>query len=79
VPERLLKTPAILERGVSDVASVFDAVSDTGTRTSRRSPGAARLLGAQHPDGFIGRGIFWDAPLNDRQRLIYDIAPPKRR
>jgi hypothetical protein len=79
VPDRLLNIPAILARGVSDVASVFDACSGTGTRASLRWPGATRLLGAQRPDGLIGHGIFCDTPRNERQRLIYDIAPPRRR
>jgi hypothetical protein len=40
------------------------------------------LLGAQHDDGFIGHTIFWDTPLNRRQRLTYNapmtasIQPP---
>jgi hypothetical protein len=31
------------------------------------------LLGAQRDDGFIGHTIFWDAPLNRRQRLTYNV------
>jgi hypothetical protein len=31
------------------------------------------LLGAQHDDGFIGHTIFWDPPLNCRQRLTYNV------
>ena len=31
------------------------------------------LLGAQRDDGFIGHTIFWDTPLNRRQRLTYNV------
>jgi hypothetical protein len=31
------------------------------------------LLAAQHDDGFIGHTIFWDTPLNERQRLTYNV------
>lgn len=31
------------------------------------------LLAAQRQDGFIGHTIFWDAPLNGRQRLTYNV------
>jgi hypothetical protein len=31
------------------------------------------LLAAQREDGFIGHTIFWDAPLNERQRLTYNV------
>lgn len=34
------------------------------------------LLAAQRPDGFIGHTIFWDKPLNGRQRLTYNITTP---
>jgi hypothetical protein len=32
------------------------------------------LLAAQREDGFIGHTIFWDTPLNERQRLTYNIT-----
>jgi hypothetical protein len=32
------------------------------------------LLAAARPDGFIGHTIFWDTPLNARQRLAYNIT-----
>ncbi len=32
------------------------------------------LLSAQREDGFIGHTIFWDTPLNERQRLTYNVA-----
>jgi hypothetical protein len=32
------------------------------------------LLAAQRPDGFIGHTIFWDTPLNLRQRLTYNVT-----
>lgn len=31
------------------------------------------LLAAQREDGFIGHTIFWDTPLNERQRLTYNV------
>jgi hypothetical protein len=31
------------------------------------------LLAAQRADGFIGHTIFWDTPLNERQRLTYNV------
>jgi len=31
------------------------------------------LLSAQGDDGFIGHTIFWDTPLNERQRLTYNV------
>jgi len=31
------------------------------------------LLAAQQENGFIGHTIFWDAPLNERQRLTYNV------
>ena len=31
------------------------------------------LLAARRPDGFIGHTIFWDTPLNLRQRLTYNV------
>lgn len=34
------------------------------------------LLAAQRPDGFIGHTIFWDIPLNERQRFTYNITRP---
>jgi Mannosylglycerate hydrolase MGH1-like glycoside hydrolase domain len=34
------------------------------------------LLAAQSEDGFIGHTIFWDRPLNDRQRLTYNLLTP---
>ncbi len=34
------------------------------------------LLAAQREDGFIGHTIFWDTPLNERQRLTYNILSP---
>jgi hypothetical protein len=45
----------------------------------RFDPGRTRieldsLLAAQRPDGFIGHTIFWDTPLNERQRLTYNIT-----
>jgi Glycosyl hydrolase family 63 C-terminal domain len=44
----------------------FDA---TRSRTELES-----LLAAQHEDGFIGHTIFWDTPLNERQRLTYNVV-----
>src|SRR3984885_14994732 len=32
------------------------------------------LLAAQREDGFIGHTIFWDTPLNERQRLTYNVV-----
>jgi hypothetical protein len=32
------------------------------------------LLAARCPDGFIGHTIFWDTPLNLRQRLTYNVT-----
>ena len=32
------------------------------------------LLGAAQEDGFIGHTIFWDTPLNERQRLTYNVT-----
>jgi hypothetical protein len=34
------------------------------------------LLAAQSEDGFIGHTIFWDRPLNERQRLTYNLLTP---
>jgi hypothetical protein len=34
------------------------------------------LLAAQREDGFIGHTIFWDTPLNERQRLTYNVISP---
>jgi hypothetical protein len=34
------------------------------------------LLRAQREDGFIGHTIFWDTPLNERQRLTYNVLYP---
>jgi hypothetical protein len=34
------------------------------------------LLAAQRDDGFIGHTIFWDTPLNERQRLTYNVLSP---
>jgi hypothetical protein len=31
------------------------------------------LLAAQREDGFIGHTVFWDTPLNERQRLTYNV------
>ena len=31
------------------------------------------LLAAEQADGFIGHTIFWDTPLNERQRLTYNV------
>ncbi len=47
----------------------------------RFDPGRARaelesLLAAQREDGFIGHTIFWDTPLNERQRLTYNVISP---
>ncbi len=35
------------------------------------------LLAAQREDGFIGHTIFWDTPLNERQRLTYNVLSPE--
>jgi len=32
------------------------------------------LLAAQREDGFIGHTIFWDTPLNERQRFTYNVT-----
>jgi Glycosyl hydrolase family 63 C-terminal domain len=45
----------------------------------RFDPGRARqelesLLAAQSQDGFIGHTVFWDIPLNTRQRLTYNLS-----
>jgi hypothetical protein len=32
------------------------------------------LLVAQREDGFIGHTIFWDTPLNERQRFTYNVT-----
>ncbi len=34
------------------------------------------LLAAQREDGFIGHTVFWDTPLNERQRLTYNVLSP---
>ena len=34
------------------------------------------LLSAERDDGFIGHTIFWDTPLNERQRLTYNVIDP---
>jgi hypothetical protein len=34
------------------------------------------LVAAQREDGFIGHTIFWDTPLNERQRLSYNVTSP---
>ena len=34
------------------------------------------LVAAQLEDGFIGHTIFWDTPLNERQRLTYNVLSP---
>jgi hypothetical protein len=34
------------------------------------------LLAAQREDGFIGHTIFWDTPLNERQRRTYNVISP---
>jgi len=34
------------------------------------------LLAAQREDGFIGHTIFWGTPLNERQRLTYNVLSP---
>ena len=39
---------------------------------ARRELGS--LLAARRPDGFIGHTIFWDTPLNARQRLTYNVT-----
>jgi mannosylglycerate hydrolase MGH1-like protein len=32
------------------------------------------LLAAEREDGFIGHTVFWDTPLNERQRLTYNVV-----
>ena len=53
----------------------------TGAVWRRFDSGRARaelesLLAAQREDGFIGHTIFWDTPLDERQRLTYNIMSP---
>lgn len=35
------------------------------------------LLAAERGDGFIGHTVFWDTPLNERQRLTYNVLSPR--
>ncbi len=49
-------------------AIVWRRFEPTRSRTELES-----LLAAQGEDGFIGHTIFWDTPLNERQRLTYNV------
>ena len=49
-------------------AIVWRRFEPTRSRTELES-----LLAAQREDGFIGHTIFWDTPLNERQRLTYNV------
>ena len=44
-----------------------------GASTTRARAELESLLGAHRDDGFIGHTIFWDTPLNRRQRLTYNV------
>jgi Glycosyl hydrolase family 63 C-terminal domain len=50
-------------------AVVWRRFEPTRSRTELES-----LLAAQREDGFIGHTIFWDTPLNERQRLTYNVV-----
>jgi len=53
--------------------SCFAAIVWRRFDRSRAHRELSSLLAAQRPDGFIGHTIFWDTPLNARQRLTYNV------
>lgn len=56
--------------------SCFTAIVWRRFDESRARRELASLLLAQRDDGFIGHTIFWDTPLNERQRLTYNVTSP---
>ncbi len=53
--------------------SCFCAIVWRRFDASRSRAELESLLAAQREDGFIGHTIFWDTPLNERQRLTYNV------
>ena len=56
--------------------SCFSAIVWRRFHPARARAELESLLAAQRDDGFIGHTIFWDTPLNERQRLTYNVASP---
>jgi hypothetical protein len=56
--------------------SCFAAISWRRFARERSRRELESLLAAQTEDGFIGHTIFWDTPLNERQRLTYNVLSP---
>jgi hypothetical protein len=56
--------------------SCFTAISWRHFDAGRTRAELESLLSAQRDDGFIGHTIFWDTPLNERQRLTYNVVNP---
>jgi hypothetical protein len=55
--------------------SCFSAIVWRRFDAARARAELESLLAAQREDGFIGHTIFWDTPLNERQRLTYNVLP----
>jgi hypothetical protein len=56
--------------------SCFTAIAWRHFDIARSRAELESLLAAQREDGFIGHTIFWDAELNERQRLTYNLTSP---
>ncbi len=56
--------------------SCFTAIVWRRFDATRAQAELESLLAAQREDGFIGHTIFWDTPLNERQRLVYNVLAP---
>lgn len=57
--------------------SCFAAVVWRRFNADRARAELQSLLAAESGDGFIGHTIFWDTPLNERQRLTYNVLSPQ--
>ena len=57
--------------------SCFAAIAWRHFDQARAQAELKSLLAAQREDGFIGHTIFWDTPLNERQRLTYNLTAPE--
>ena len=56
--------------------SCFTAIAWRHFDPARSRAELESLLSAERADGFIGHMIFWDTPLNERQRLTYNVLGP---
>jgi hypothetical protein len=56
--------------------SCFAAIAWRHFDRARARAELESILTAQREDGFIGHTIFWDTPLNERQRFTYNVTSP---